>query len=138
MAEVSTDIDPPLDLSPYVKGNALLPTHLYPVLEGHLSHLTESIDRLDNEILALESLLDATRKAQRLLKQERRAHSKIKAPIRRIPPELLGVIFGCLFGDSPFEAGEYRQFTRLASVCAAWREIMYTTPQSLQRAGYRC
>ncbi|KAH6902073.1 hypothetical protein BKA70DRAFT_1567946 [Coprinopsis sp. MPI-PUGE-AT-0042] len=99
-----------------------------PVLEGHLSHLTESIDRLDNEILALESLLDATRKAQRLLKQERRAHSKIKAPIRRIPPELLGVIFGCLFGDSPFEAGEYRQFTRLASVCAAWREIMYTTP----------
>ncbi|KAH6902072.1 hypothetical protein BKA70DRAFT_1307163, partial [Coprinopsis sp. MPI-PUGE-AT-0042] len=48
--------------------------------------------------------------------------------MRSIPPELLGLVFGSLFGDAPFGASEYRQFACISSVCSTWREAAHTTP----------
>ncbi|KAH6901344.1 hypothetical protein BKA70DRAFT_693406 [Coprinopsis sp. MPI-PUGE-AT-0042] len=135
MTSLSCIVSPPTsslipDFDIYLKGNTPLPAHFLPVLEVHMSQLVESIDKLDSEILTLDSepTLKVNREALQLLERERDAHAKLKAPIRSIPPEVLGLIFGYLFDDKPFEGSDYRQFVSIACVCSTWREVVHTTP----------
>ncbi|KAH6901345.1 hypothetical protein BKA70DRAFT_1079687, partial [Coprinopsis sp. MPI-PUGE-AT-0042] len=94
----------------------------------HLSYLAESIDKVNREIFALECVLEAKKQTLSLLDRQRSTYYNLRAPMRSIPPELLGLVFGSLFGDAPFGASEYRQFACISSVCSTWREAAHTTP----------
>ncbi|KAH6902119.1 hypothetical protein BKA70DRAFT_1567980 [Coprinopsis sp. MPI-PUGE-AT-0042] len=120
--------DNPDQLQPYTEANTQLPAHLEPNLATFLDQLSASITVLDTEISNLERQLCTKREAQAQIMKIQKAYSRIRAPIRRIPPELLALIYGYVLGTEPFGSQEYRRFAYLRGVCKTWRSVVETTP----------
>ncbi|KAH6901339.1 hypothetical protein BKA70DRAFT_693355 [Coprinopsis sp. MPI-PUGE-AT-0042] len=113
-------MDLPPELSPYISLDTALPSHLAPILRAHVAQLDAEIDQL-------ERTLDVRRQERNRYKQKLDEHSHLQAPIRSIPPEILGTIFRFIFGDEPFGILEYRTYGYLRSVCTTWKEVLAST-----------
>jgi F-box-like len=129
--DVSIDLDrisanPPLALSPFTTSNDELPSHLSSCLEEYLQKISDPMDALETEIAALEKLLRSKRGSYKRAKMVRDAHAKIKAPVRKVPPELLGAIIHLAVDTPPFNG--YQDVSRVRGVCSSWRRVALMTP----------
>ena len=118
----------PPELLPYVKGNDSLPPSLSPLLSAHLVCLSDAIGEANKEIETIEALLKAKKAHRGLLEEDFAGHKRITAPIRIVPPEILGVIFAFALGTQPFGRKERTTFTRIEGVCSSWRNVANVTP----------
>jgi hypothetical protein len=116
----------PPELSSYLSSNDCLPSHLSSLLGDYLSQLSGPIGSLDAEILALEEVLRTKKESLERGKAALDAHLRIKAPIRRVPQDVLGVIFPFAVDIPPFNT--YANVACLRSVCSLWRHTAMTTP----------
>ncbi|KAH6910190.1 hypothetical protein BKA70DRAFT_1272418 [Coprinopsis sp. MPI-PUGE-AT-0042] len=116
------------EFSPYLFSNTALPDELKPTLGAYLTQISGCIAELAAEIDQLERALDVKRqkKAQYMRAYER--HLQLQAPIRSIPAEILGLIFGLTLGDEPFDRREYQTYGYIREVCTSWRDVLATTP----------
>ncbi|KAH6910200.1 hypothetical protein BKA70DRAFT_1272444 [Coprinopsis sp. MPI-PUGE-AT-0042] len=122
-------MDSPPELSPYLSSNLPLPHGLKPTLGTYLAKTSNCIAELDAEIDQLERALDAKRREREKYKQAHEEHSRLQAPIRSIPPEIWGIIFGFTLGHEPFSLWEYRMYGYLRQVCWSWRDVVSATPE---------
>ncbi|KAH6885143.1 hypothetical protein BKA70DRAFT_1237171 [Coprinopsis sp. MPI-PUGE-AT-0042] len=88
-------------LRSYLRQNAALPPEMSPLLEDYLSQLTRSLADMDDEIAEMEAALMTRKEARARLRLERTIYSKIKAPIRQVPPEIWGIVFGHVLATTP-------------------------------------
>ncbi|KAH6901315.1 hypothetical protein BKA70DRAFT_693172 [Coprinopsis sp. MPI-PUGE-AT-0042] len=128
MKATQTNLPSPPELCPYFKVNDTLPAHLLPLLLGHLSRLGDTIDQLDREIAELETVLNARRSERNFHKGKYDAHRALQAPIRKVPTEILGLIFGFFFGDELLGFYQRYEHAQLCRVCTSWRNVATTTP----------
>ncbi|KAH6883643.1 hypothetical protein BKA70DRAFT_1446649 [Coprinopsis sp. MPI-PUGE-AT-0042] len=125
-AEVGTiAAKPPPDLARYISSNIILPSELSPCLDAFLCKLSQPMDSLKAEISALKKLLRSKEKSYKRGKAILDAHLRIKAPMRKVPQELLGIIFRFAL-HAPYN--QYRDVECLRQVCSSWRHIATTTP----------
>ncbi|KAH6912394.1 hypothetical protein BKA70DRAFT_1267357 [Coprinopsis sp. MPI-PUGE-AT-0042] len=116
----------PLELAHYLSTNDVLPPSGLPTLNSYLSQLTTTLEGLESDICNLQAILDAKKEEQRHLQQEYTTCASIKSPIRRLPPEILGLVFGFSVGAVPFD--KYIHVAHLRGVCSSWRQAAMTTP----------
>ncbi|KAH6883638.1 hypothetical protein BKA70DRAFT_1471135 [Coprinopsis sp. MPI-PUGE-AT-0042] len=116
----------PPELAPYVSSNDVLPAHLSASLDAYLLKLSQPMERLEAEIAGLEELLNLKKKSYERAEAVRDAHLRIMAPIRRVPQDILGVVFPYAVDIPPFN--RYIDLARLRSVCSSWRHLAKTTP----------
>ncbi|KAH6883637.1 hypothetical protein BKA70DRAFT_1341805 [Coprinopsis sp. MPI-PUGE-AT-0042] len=84
------------------------------------------MERLEAEISALEELLNSKKQTYERAKAVRDAHLRTIAPIRRVPQDVLGVIFPYAVDIPPFN--RYIDLARLRSICSSWRHLAKTMP----------
>jgi hypothetical protein len=116
--------NPPPELAHYLTSNDTLPSYLSPRLHDFLQKSAQAMDRLEDEMYALEAILQSKRETYDRARHVHNAHVKIRAPIRRVPPELLGIIFTVAVNRAPFN--RYIDITRLRGVCSLWRHMAFT------------
>ncbi|KAH6883700.1 hypothetical protein BKA70DRAFT_1341902 [Coprinopsis sp. MPI-PUGE-AT-0042] len=116
----------PLELAHYFTTNDVFPPSGLPTLNSYLAQLTTSIESVESEILKLRAFLHAKKQEKCGLEQEYATCVGIKSPIRRLPVELLGLIFSFAVGAAPFN--RYIHITHLRGVCSSWRHAATTTP----------
>ncbi|KAH6883639.1 hypothetical protein BKA70DRAFT_1341808, partial [Coprinopsis sp. MPI-PUGE-AT-0042] len=116
----------PPELTPYVSCNDAVPSHLLTCLETYLLRLSEPTERLEAEINALEELLKVKRRIHERARASQDAHLRMKAPIRRVPLDVLEVIFPFAIDIPPFN--RYIDVAHLRGVCSSWRHVAKTTP----------
>ncbi|KAH6883681.1 hypothetical protein BKA70DRAFT_1125829, partial [Coprinopsis sp. MPI-PUGE-AT-0042] len=116
----------PTELSHYLSTNDVFPPSGLPTLDSYLSQLTTAIETLGSDINHLQAILDAKKEEERRLHLEYTACASIKNPIRRLPLEILGLIFGFAIGVVPFN--RYICVAQLRGVCSSWRQAAMTTP----------
>ncbi|KAH6883640.1 hypothetical protein BKA70DRAFT_169931 [Coprinopsis sp. MPI-PUGE-AT-0042] len=118
----------PPELAPYVSSNNILPSYLSSYLDAYLLKLFQTMKRLESEITAspLEELPIFKMQDYQKVKEAYNTHVRIKAPIRRIPQDVLGVIFPYAIDIPPFNT--YSDVARIRSVCSSWRHVARTTP----------
>ncbi|KAH6883704.1 hypothetical protein BKA70DRAFT_1341905 [Coprinopsis sp. MPI-PUGE-AT-0042] len=116
-------LDRPPTLEHYLGTNdALSPSDLS-ALEGYLAHLSERIENLESDT----GKLDDVKKAERdILRCEYELCVNTKSYIRKIPPELLGIIFAFAVSTAPFN--QFIDVAHLRGVCSSWREAALSTP----------
>ncbi|KAJ7587185.1 hypothetical protein C8J56DRAFT_92729 [Mycena floridula] len=97
------------------------------------------VTRCSDEILRLRGVIELVEKHQARLNHEIFIHQSFIAPIHRLPPELLALIFSFFctidFWDDPFErmsdcisGSLFREPFIIATVCSHWRSIAVSTP----------
>ncbi|KAH6883636.1 hypothetical protein BKA70DRAFT_1341804 [Coprinopsis sp. MPI-PUGE-AT-0042] len=116
----------PPELAPYVSSNDALPSHLSTSLDAYLANFSQPMESLEAEISALEELLNFKKQSYERAKAVRDAHLRIMAPVRRVPQDVLGVIFPYAVDIPPFN--KYIHVAYLRSVCSLWRHVAKTTP----------
>ncbi|KAH6912402.1 hypothetical protein BKA70DRAFT_1267371 [Coprinopsis sp. MPI-PUGE-AT-0042] len=116
----------PLELAHYLSTNDVLPPSGLPTLNSYLSQLTTTIESLESDIRNLQAILDTKKEEQRHLQQEYITCASIKSPVRRLPPEILGLAFAFAVGMKPFN--RYIHVAHLRGVCSSWRQAAMTTP----------
>ncbi|KAH6901280.1 hypothetical protein BKA70DRAFT_692097 [Coprinopsis sp. MPI-PUGE-AT-0042] len=102
---------------PYLHQNIVPPPSLPPLVSKYLAELSRTIEGLDS----------AKKEKRAHLERERTSYAGT-SPIRSVPPELWGIIFGYALGAEPFGATERQTYTRLRSVCSSWRRVATATP----------
>ncbi|KAH6883653.1 hypothetical protein BKA70DRAFT_1471156 [Coprinopsis sp. MPI-PUGE-AT-0042] len=119
---------PPPQLTPFLKSNALLPSHLLPCLSRFLQTIAWFLERLQAEIRPRDSeqFLEFEKQAYKRARKVYEAYGKITAPIRRVPIELLVIIFHFAVDTPPFN--RYIDVAQLRSVCSLWRGVAMATP----------
>ncbi|KAH6883696.1 hypothetical protein BKA70DRAFT_1341888 [Coprinopsis sp. MPI-PUGE-AT-0042] len=119
-------LERPPGLTHYASTNEPLPPGGLLMLDGYLAQLSIAIQNLEGDIKSLLSVVDAKKSEKRRLQQERETCSIMKSPIRRLPPEVLGIIFTFAVGFPPFN--RFVDVTRLRGVCSVWRRTALTAP----------
>ncbi|KAH6866032.1 hypothetical protein BKA70DRAFT_1415463 [Coprinopsis sp. MPI-PUGE-AT-0042] len=120
----SMDADP--RLLPFLTSNHALPDQLLPALNGYLDHLARCIQACDHD---MNRPIGGDVKLKRL-QDEHDEFSSLKAPIRRVPGEILaGIIHWAIGGPGYFiNAVERETFLRLRQVSTLWRSTAFSTP----------
>ncbi|KAK7433649.1 hypothetical protein VKT23_020655 [Stygiomarasmius scandens] len=99
--------------------------------------IDEEVERYERDILQLESRIVYLRSKQEFLKRKKDRLKSLTAPVRRLPTEVLSLIFINLCGDDGVVFA-YDQSTPplpfiLTFVCHRWREVAIATPQIWSR-----
>ncbi|KAH6883654.1 hypothetical protein BKA70DRAFT_1341830 [Coprinopsis sp. MPI-PUGE-AT-0042] len=124
LAEIGAP-SPPV-LAPYTSSNDVLPSHLLPCVNVYLQTLSRTVESLEAEIDALEELLRSKKEAHERARKAHDTHRKIIAPVRSVPPEVLGAIFHFAVDTPPFN--RYIDVAHLRGVCTSWRRVANMTP----------
>lgn len=116
----------PPQLNSYLSNNELAsPTDAF-TLDAYLDQLSKSIDELEGNIGDLAVVSDEKMEAAERLRQEYKLLESIKSPVRQIPHDVLGIIFGFTVGAPPFN--RFINVAHLRGVCSTWRQAALTTP----------
>ncbi|KAH6912366.1 hypothetical protein BKA70DRAFT_1267314 [Coprinopsis sp. MPI-PUGE-AT-0042] len=113
------------ELFHYSVTNDVLPQQFVPVLDEYLSSLAENLRLLEDGELEPDGLPSSVKEKAALLGAIG-AYTRIKAPVRRIPAEILGAIFSYAVGSPPDDS--FINMCRLRGVCRSWRHAALTTP----------
>jgi hypothetical protein len=116
------------ELKPYTQSNTPVPADLEPALATHLGHLSSTIFASDGEILELETQLALKKAAKSCLSDEQTADLSFGSPIRKIPSELLSLVFGHVLGTKAFRREQYLDYVHLRGTCKIWRVVVEETP----------
>ncbi|KAJ7636359.1 hypothetical protein FB45DRAFT_445929 [Roridomyces roridus] len=98
------------------------PDRLIPLLSSLSSELAQS----DTQISALRERLDSALSHRAKLQRLYDGCHAVSAPVRRLPAEILGEIFGWYIDDADHCTLDSCRF-RLAWICARWRTIVLET-----------
>ncbi|THU91028.1 hypothetical protein K435DRAFT_601534, partial [Dendrothele bispora CBS 962.96] len=90
--------------------------------------------RCNDEIQKLEADIVSLRNQQQRIYRQIDRYRSLLAPIRKLPPEVLGRIF-CLICTENFAAASKIDCpaVHLSHVCAGWRDLAQTTPSLWSR-----
>ncbi|KAI5829021.1 hypothetical protein K523DRAFT_338307 [Schizophyllum commune Tattone D] len=90
-----------------------------------IAQLDECVEEIEDEVDDLEALIAQLREGQRALKGLRRVQRAYLAPVRKLPPEILSIIFKMCYGDEPIDLSRKRcEPIILSTVCKTWRDTM--------------
>ncbi|KAJ7509686.1 hypothetical protein B0H11DRAFT_1658000, partial [Mycena galericulata] len=84
--------------------------------------------RLDSQIDALQSALDKCLKDRRSLKEEIKKHEGTLSPLRRMPPELLSLVFRSVYPTTPDRYNADPAPWTVSQVCRYWRAVVLSQP----------
>ncbi|KAF7292101.1 F-box domain-containing protein [Mycena indigotica] len=104
--------------------------HLQQLLGG----LTTEVARFDAVIAAKETEISQVKEARESLQRYASATESLLAPIRRLPPELLGKVFVALIAlpsvnETRLERLGNARVVRITGVCYLWHSLVHKTPQ---------
>ncbi|KAH6912405.1 hypothetical protein BKA70DRAFT_1184978, partial [Coprinopsis sp. MPI-PUGE-AT-0042] len=123
-SHISTLRPPALDH--YLNTNNVLSPSDLSTLEDYLTQLLERIGNLESDITRLQIADDTKDVEVECLRGEYELCVKTKSSIRKIPQELLGVIFAFAVSTAPFN--RFIDVAHLRGVCSSWREAALSTP----------
>ncbi|KAI5885916.1 uncharacterized protein SCHCODRAFT_01175766 [Schizophyllum commune H4-8] len=120
-----------LDLPPSGPENIILRTGRIPSsaeaehVRQSIAQLDECLEEIDDEVDDLEALIAQLRDGQRALKGLRRVQRAYLAPVRKLPPEILSIVFKMCYGDESIDLSRERcEPIILSAVCKTWRDTM--------------
>ncbi|KAH6912376.1 hypothetical protein BKA70DRAFT_1267345 [Coprinopsis sp. MPI-PUGE-AT-0042] len=119
-------MDRPPSLEHYLSTNDFLSPDDSLALNGYLGQLTARIRYLDSNIAKLQIVDNAKNSERDRLQGEYDLCVKTKSPIRKIPPEILGIIFAFAVNTSSFN--QFTDVANLRGVCSSWRQAALSTP----------
>ncbi|KAF9065243.1 hypothetical protein BDP27DRAFT_1229246, partial [Rhodocollybia butyracea] len=88
---------------------------------AHIGECKSERDQLKTLILGIQNDL-------RLLNKFVGGYEALLVPIRRLPPEMLGIILGLACLDEGDGGNSLVQVMKLSTVCKSWRKLILTTP----------
>ncbi|KAH6912363.1 hypothetical protein BKA70DRAFT_1267311 [Coprinopsis sp. MPI-PUGE-AT-0042] len=94
--------------------------------DGYLTQLNECVENLESDIVKLQIGDDAKNAEKERLLGKYELCINTRSPIRKIPPEILGVIFAFAVNTSPFN--RFINVANLRGVCSSWRQAALSTP----------
>ncbi|KAJ3539288.1 hypothetical protein NMY22_g4807 [Coprinellus aureogranulatus] len=94
-----------------------------------LGHIREILEDIDKETVELKAQLLVITQRLHDLDLERARFQPIVAPIRRVPLEILGDIFGLVLQQS---SGPQSVLSELCQVCRSWKEAAHSIPKFWQ------
>ncbi|KAF5371588.1 hypothetical protein D9758_003512 [Tetrapyrgos nigripes] len=95
----------------------------------YLSNTEREMRRNADEILRLEAQIASIRVEQRGLEWRVSRYRSLLAPIRRLAPETLSLIFESFCGEgTTFSEKIYSPPAQISRVCAGWRDLTRRTP----------
>ena len=121
-----TPLQRPASLETYISTNDVMPAYAQPTLDAYLAQLASVIGGMDDELVKLQTIVDRKRVEKECVALEYSLCRRITSLTRRIPPEILGVIFVFAVGLEP--SHRYIEIVRLRGVCSSWRRVALTTP----------
>ncbi|KAK7041704.1 hypothetical protein VNI00_008993 [Paramarasmius palmivorus] len=106
--------------------------------EHHQKHVSQFISSTEQKCNALGLEIDklkveiVRREHQRkgLEKDMERYGTLLKSPVRRMPPEILGLIFAIVCEDNNVGPYQLPQAVVLSHVCRRWRQVVAETPRT--------
>ncbi|KAH6883689.1 hypothetical protein BKA70DRAFT_1341880 [Coprinopsis sp. MPI-PUGE-AT-0042] len=119
-------MDRPPSLKHYLSTNDVLLPDDSLALNGYLGQLTAHIEYLDSNIARLQIVDNAKNSERDRLQGEYDLCVKTKSPIRKIPPEILGIIFA--FAVNTSSCNRFTDVATLRGVCSSWRQAALSTP----------
>ncbi|KAH6883705.1 hypothetical protein BKA70DRAFT_1341908 [Coprinopsis sp. MPI-PUGE-AT-0042] len=94
--------------------------------DGYLTQLNECVENLESDIVKVQIGDDAKNAEKERLRGEYELCVKTRSPVRKIPPEILGVIFAFAVNTSPLN--RFIDVANLRGVCSSWRQAALSTP----------
>ncbi|KAK0435822.1 uncharacterized protein EV420DRAFT_1343354 [Desarmillaria tabescens] len=126
----------PLDVDAYLRsGRQIIPRMEEEAYSQTLSELRKKIYEYNSQISSLKCIVENLEAGRQMIRKSVRKVRSLVAPIRRLPPEILSIIFECVCISVPFYDGrdERRSACKgpfhLSAVCAYWRDICLSSPQ---------
>ncbi|KAH6883688.1 hypothetical protein BKA70DRAFT_1411422 [Coprinopsis sp. MPI-PUGE-AT-0042] len=119
-------MDRPPQLEHYLATNDILPVNDLPTLQDYLAQLSERIASLERDGAWLHAHEIVAQAERDRLQREYKLCVNIKNPVRKIPQEILGVIFAFAVGTGP--ASRFIDIAHLRGVCSSWRNAALSTP----------
>ncbi|KAH6883666.1 hypothetical protein BKA70DRAFT_1575457 [Coprinopsis sp. MPI-PUGE-AT-0042] len=116
-------MDRPPQLEHYLATNDILPLSDSLVLQDYLAQLSERIASLEGDMARLHALESVAQAERDRVQREYKLCVNIKNPIRKIPQEILGIIFAFAL-----PASRFIDIVRLRGVCSSWRKAALSTP----------
>ncbi|KAJ7587150.1 hypothetical protein C8J56DRAFT_828037, partial [Mycena floridula] len=109
------------------------------VIHSFITEAEEEVARCSDEVSRLRAIIEKVERHQNKVQNELSIHKSFIAPIRRLPPELLALVFSFFcsidFWDKPLDKKKsrasgsiFREPFILATVCSHWRSIVVSTP----------
>ncbi|PPQ63646.1 hypothetical protein CVT24_004420 [Panaeolus cyanescens] len=96
----------------------------------YVAAVNTEVGRLDAEVAELEAALLAVNSKRARLKEIATAHQALISPLRRLPPEILQLIFvACLPPNRNAVMHASEAPVLLGRVCSEWRRISLSTPE---------
>ena len=126
---------PPLPPNILNSNNALdLSSHMRSQYSKTIADIEADISKLDDEMSRLQMVMDQLAAERQSLKKSLEEHRSIAAPIRKIPPEVLSVIF-TFCADNSCSTSNSKCFDvtqaplQLSFVCNKWRRLAISMSQ---------
>ena len=92
------------------------------LVDQSIARLDERLEEMDDEVDDLEALIAQIRNGQRALRSLCRVQRAYLAPVRKLPPEILSIIFKMCYDDEPVDLSRKRcEPLVLSAVCKTWR-----------------
>ncbi|KAH6906952.1 hypothetical protein BKA70DRAFT_1563346 [Coprinopsis sp. MPI-PUGE-AT-0042] len=133
-----------LELEAYIKSNEETPSMLIPICLEQIRELEVSTAIVDEKVQTLLSTLEVLKGERSGLNARKAALGSLLAPIRKLPNELLSVIFRNTI-QQPAVMGRHdrRTLTQVRCVCKRWDVVATSTPTfwrnfQVDRLEYRC
>ncbi|KAF7332756.1 hypothetical protein MKEN_00159200 [Mycena kentingensis (nom. inval.)] len=102
-------------------------------LKAMLSEKAKRLEALRDAKIAFQTALSKLLAEEAVLRADYDEHKRLLAPIRRLPPEMLQLIFiACLSGRNCIMSRQTPPLV-LGRVCSEWRHISQATPQLWSR-----
>ncbi|KAL0061436.1 hypothetical protein AAF712_011730 [Marasmius tenuissimus] len=106
----------------------------------YIQDAQDVIDQLETDVGLLESQIHCLRTCQAALKRDILQYASLDSPIRKLPVEILRLIFGFVSGRSNFGHWVLCPWTSmvfcLSSVCSRWREVSLNSPELWASIGF--
>jgi F-box-like len=118
-----TTLERPPGISHYLESNDVPSLDELLLLDVYLGQLSKRMDALGS---SKDIVSDATTRNKNRLQREHSLFASVKSSIRKLPLEVLGIIFVFAVGTFPFN--RYINVARLRGVCSSWRQAALTTP----------
>ena len=119
---VELDLPPPGPENIILRTGRILSAAEAEHVRQSIAQLDECVEEIEDEVDDLEALIAQLREGQRALKGLRRVQRAYLAPVRKLPPEILSIIFKMCYGDEPIDLSRKRcEPIILSAVCKTWR-----------------